>query len=314
MRVTAGVSRLIPRAAGSPAPSGPRPRRRRRRSRVAALYALPAVGLVGLFLVYPMISVFYYALTRWGGLGPPQFIGLDNFVNLFHDPVFLTSIENNGIFALTVPVILVGALVLAYLIYERVPGWRFFRWAFFLPAVYSTVVIGIITTYALEPNGPVSGFFRAVGVKSLASPWLLHTDTSLATIALVIVFANFGYSVIIMLSGMAAIDPNLAEAGRLDGAGFWQILRRIYLPNLRRVLELVLVINTITALAYTFTYVYVITNGGPGTSTFTTDYYMYSSGFTNEALGYAAAMAVVLIIVIAIVGSVQIRVMTRGSA
>ncbi len=287
-------------------------RPRRRRTWSGALYALPAVGLVAVFLAYPVASTFYYSFTRWAGYGPTKWIGFTNFINLFHDPFFLTAIRNNGIFALTVPVILILSLLLAYLIHERIPGWRFFRWVFFLPAVYATVVIGIITGNVLQSNGPIVGLFHGLHIDSLATPWLLKTNTSLLTIGLVIIFSNFGYSMIIFLSGMASVDPGLAEAARLDGAGFWRILRQIYVPNLRRVLELVLVLNTITAFAYTFTYVYVITNGGPGNSTYTTDFYMYESGFTNAALGYAAAMAVILILVIAIIGSIQIRVVTKG--
>lgn len=298
---------------GSEVSAGPAVRRPRScRAWSGAVYALPAVGLVGAFIAYPVVSVFYYSFTRWAGYGPTKWIGFANFVNLFHDPFFITAIENNGLFALTVPVILVLSLLLAYLIHERIPLWRFFRWVFFLPAVYATVVIGIITTNVLQSNGPIVSLFHGLHLSSLATPWLLRTNTSLLTIALVIIFSNFGYSMIIFLSGMAAIDPGLAEAARLDGAGFWRILRQIYVPNLCRVLELVLILNTITAFAYTFTYVYVITGGGPGNSTYTTDFYMYDSGFTNSTLGYAAAMAVILILVIAIIGSIQIRVMTKG--
>jgi ABC-type glycerol-3-phosphate transport system permease component len=106
---------------------------------------------------------------------------------------------------------------------------------------------------------------------------------------------------------MSALDTQLEEAARLDGARFWRILWAVYVPNLRRVMELVLVINTITAFAYMLTYVYVITNGGPGYSTYSIEFYIYNVGFTGQELGYAAALSVVLTLIIAVVGFFQIR-------
>ena len=108
-------------------------------------------------------------------------------------------------------------------------------------------------------------------------------------------WTNFGYNVLLYLAGMSAIDPSLEEAARIDGAGWMRILVSVIAPNLRRVLEIVLVVNTIAAFAFMFTYVYTITNGGPGTDTYVSEFYIYQQAFTNQNMGYAAAIGVVLV-------------------
>lgn len=276
-------------------------------------YALPAVLLLGAFIAYPLGRVFYFAFTEWNGLGTPSWIGTANFDRMLHDPILHDALKNNLVFAISVPIQVFGALVLAYLIHERIPGWRFFRSTFFLPAAYSTVVVGVIVNDVMREDGAVNWLLRHVGLGFAAEPWLENTGTALGTIVLVVVWANIGYSVLIYLGGMATLDPQLAEAARLDGAKFWRILWSVYAPNLRRVMELVLVINTITAFAYMLTYVYVITKGGPGFSTYSTEFYIYNAAFTSQDLGYAAAISVVLTLIVAAIGAVQIRMITRGA-
>jgi raffinose/stachyose/melibiose transport system permease protein len=275
------------------------------------VYALPAVGIVVTFVGYPLGSVVYHSFTEWDGLSSPRWVGLKNFKALWHDPIFLTAIKNNAIFAISVPIIVVLSLVLAYLIHERVPGWRFFRSTFFLPAIYSTVVVGIIASVVLLPEGPVNQALGAVGLSGLERNWLTDTNTALGSIIAVVSWANFGYSVLIYLAGMSVLEPQLSESARLDGAGFWDILWQVYAPNLRRVIELVFVINTITAFAYMLPYIFTITGGGPGYATYATEYYIYDAGFSSQQLGYAAAMGVILAGVILILGFLQIRMLTK---
>jgi ABC-type sugar transport system permease subunit len=274
------------------------------------LYALPAVVLVVAFIGYPLGSIVYHALTRWDGLSPPTWVGLHNFKVLLHDSVFWHALRNNLLFAISVPIEVFGALVLAYLIHERIPGWRFFRSTFFLPAVFSTVVVGILAAVTLEPDGPLNSVLGSIGLGGLERNWLASPGTSIPMIILIVVWANFGYSVLIYLAGMSSLDPQLAEAARIDGAGSWRILWRVYAPNLRRVMELVLVINTITAFAYMLTYVYVITHGGPGFSTYSAEFFIYDTAFTFQQLGYASAVGLVLTLIIAVLGFFQIRAIT----
>ena len=292
---------------------GPTPRRRRLGEQVwGPLYALPAILLILGFLGYPLGSIVYHAFTRWDGLSAPQWVGVHNFRVLVDDPIFGKAILNNALFAISVPIQLVIPLGLAFLIHERVPGWRFFRFAFFLPAVLSTVIVGILASFVLQLDGPLNQVLGTLGLHSLEHNWLASAGTSIPMIIVVVVWANFGYNVLIYLGGMSTIDPSLAEAARIDGARTWQVLRHVYVPNLRRVMELVLVINTVTAFAYMFAYIYTITNGGPGFDTYTSEFYIYTQAFTEQNLGYASALGLVMILLLASIGYLQIRALTKG--
>jgi multiple sugar transport system permease protein len=230
---------------------------------------------------------------------------------LWSDPIFLRALENNGIFALSVPIQLVLPLIVAYAIHRRVPGWRLFRASVFLPAVYATVVIGIITATVLQLDGPLNQVLGDLGVPGLQREWLGSASTSIPLILVIVVWTNFGYNVLLYLAGLSAIDPSLEEAARIDGAGWFRVLASVVAPNLRRVLEIVLVVNTITAFAFMFTYIYTITNGGPGTDTYVSEFYIYQQAFTNQNMGYAAAIGVMLVLIVLAIGLFQIRVLTR---
>jgi multiple sugar transport system permease protein len=264
-----------------------------------------------MFVAYPFGSILYHAFTRWDGIAPAQWVGLHNFKVLWQDPIFLNALKNNAIFALSVPIQLVLPLIVAYVIHRRVPGWRIFRATIFLPAVYAAVVIGILTSTVLQLDGPLNQALGAVGLGSLEHEWLGNASTSIPLILLVVVWTNFGYNVLLYLAGMSAVDPSLEEAARIDGAGWLRILFSVLVPNLRRVLEIVLVVNTITAFAFMFTYIYTITNGGPGTDTYVSEFYIYQQAFTNQNMGYAAAIGVMLVVIVLAIGLLQIRILTR---
>jgi len=264
-----------------------------------------------MFVAYPFGSILYHAFTRWDGIAPAQWVGLHNFRVLWQDPIFLNALKNNAIFALSVPIQLVLPLVVAYVIHRRVPGWRIFRATIFLPAVYAAVVVGILTSTVLQLDGPLNQALGSVGLGSLEHEWLGSANTSIPLILLVVVWTNFGYNVLLYLAGMSAVDPALEEAARIDGAGWLRILFSVIVPNLRRVLEIVLVVNTITAFAFMFTYIYTITNGGPGTDTYVSEFYVYQQAFTNQNMGYAAAIGVTLVAIVLAIGFFQIRILTR---
>ena len=261
-------------------------------------------------MAYPFASILYHAFTRWDGITPPQWVGFHNFRLLWHDPIFHTALKNNAIFALSVPIQLVLPLIVAYAIHRRLPGWRFFRATVFLPAVYAAVVVGILTSTVLQLDGPLNQALGAVGLGSFEHEWLGNASTSIPLILLVVVWTNFGYNVLLYLAGMSGIDPSLEEAARIDGAGWLRILFSVIVPNLRRVVEIVLVVNTITAFAFMFTYIYTITNGGPGTDTYVSEFYIYQQAFTNQNMGYAAAVGVSLVLIVLSVGLFQIRILT----
>jgi ABC-type sugar transport system permease subunit len=233
-----------------------------------------------------------------------------NFEFLLGDPNFWDALRNNLFFALSVPIQLTLPLLLAYLIHDRIPGWRLYRWTFFLPAVYSTVVIGIVARLILQVDGPLNDTLGALGLGGLQREWLGSAGTALPSILFVLVWANFGYNTVMYLAGMSGIDPQLPEAARMDGANSWQVLRHVYVPGLRRVMEIVLVTSTITALAWMFAYIFTITNGGPGFSTYVIEFLIYNNAFGFQRMGYACAIGLLLTLVISVLGFIQIRILT----
>jgi len=264
-----------------------------------------------MFVAYPFASIVYHAFTRWDGIAAGQWVGFHNFRLLYHDPLFLRALRNNALFALSVPIQVVFPLLVAYAIHLRIPGWRLFRATVFLPAVYATVVIGILVATALQLDGPLNSALGGIGLGSFRREWLGSAASSIPIILLVVVWTNFGYNVLLYVAGMSALDPSLEEAARIDGAGWLRILFSVIVPNLRRVLEIVLVVNTITAFAFMFTYIYTITNGGPGTDTYVSEFYIYQQAFTNQNMGYAAAIGVTLVMIVLAIGLLQIRFLTR---
>ena len=204
-------------------------------------------------------------------------------------------------------------LVLAYLIHDRVPGWRIYRWTFFLPAVYSTFVVGVLARLLLQNDGPLTDFLGGVGLEGPQRDWLGSSSTALPAILIVLIWANFGYNTVMYFAGMSGIDPQLPEAARIDGANSWQDLRNVYVPGLRRVMEIVLVTSTITAFAWVFAYIFTITNGGPGFSTYVTEFLIYNNAFGFQRMGYASAIGMSLTLLLSVLGFAQIRILTRGS-
>ena len=276
------------------------------------IYALPALVAVAVFVIYPFASIIVHAFTRWDGFTDPTFIGLRNFQFLLTDQTFLNALRNNVFFALSVPIQLVLPLGLAFLIHQRIRGWRFFRWTYFLPAIYSTVVLGVLARLVLQVDGPLNEILTNIDLGGLSRDWLGDSSTALPAILVVFVWANFGYNVVLYLAGMSGIDPQLPEAARLDGANQFQVLRHVFVPGLRRVMEIVLVTSTVNAFAYMFTYVFTITNGGPGFSTFVVEFDIYNNAFAFQRMGYACAMGLGLTLIISGLGFFQIRALTGG--
>lgn len=277
------------------------------------VYVLPSVFFLSVFVVYPFASILIHAFTTWNGYTAPTFIGLKNFQTLIADQTFISALRNNVFFALSVPIQLTLPLGLAFLIQQRIPGWRIYRWTYFFPVIYSTVVLGVIARLVLQMDGPLNEILQGVQLSGLTRNWLGDSSTALVAILVVSVWANFGYNVVLFLAGMSSIDPQLPEAARIDGANQLQILRHVYVPGLRRVMEIVLVTSTINAFAYMFTYVFTITNGGPGFGTFVVEFDIYNNAFAFQRMGYACAMGMLLTLLISVLGFLQIKTLTGGA-
>jgi ABC-type sugar transport system permease subunit len=259
------------------------------------LYLIPLLVLLIIVFGYPLVSVFDFSLRRVRvNTGP--YIGFGNYEQIFKDQVFWQAVRHNLLLLLAVPLLIGSALLLAILLYERLRGWKAYRFLLFLPYILAVPIIGVVFSNMLSLNGVINEALRGMGLNALAFDWLGSPDYALTSIMGVIVWREAGFGIVLFLARLMSLNEELEDAAKVDGAVWWQ--RRLYitLPQMRSVVEFYTVISVITMLAWVFSYVYAITRGGPGNATVVLELYMWNFAFRNALPGIASAVAVVLFI------------------
>jgi ABC-type sugar transport system permease subunit len=285
--------------------------RRRRwthRQRYAAyVFLLPSLLFLLVFVVYPIATALYFSFTRYQLLQPPVWIGPQHYADLLEDRRFFTAVGNTLMFALmTVPLGTALALLLAMAINRPLRAVTFFRTAYYMPVVTSFVAVSFIWLWLYEPQfGVLNDVFELLGLPRLH--WLRDPSTALLSIAILSIWKNVGYNMVIYLAGLQGIPEHLYEAALVDGANAWQRFWRITLPLLSPTTFFVFVVYFIGALQM-FVQAWILTQGGPLDSTLTVVYLIYSNGFEYLKMGYAAAMSMVLFGLIAVVTYVNTRI------
>ncbi|MFW6266895.1 MAG: carbohydrate ABC transporter permease [Halanaerobium sp.] len=274
--------------------------------------ALPLV-LYAIWVVGPTIYTIYLSFTEWDVISEPIFVGLDNYIDLFNDPVFYTSLINNfkwlAIF-LAIPLTL--GLFLALLLSQEIRGAKGFKAAIYSPMILAPVVIGLIWSWIYQPSGGLlNNTLTFIGLDTLTRGWLSDPDTALYAVIAAAVWRHTGYVMLLFLSGLTAISPTVIEASRIDGASPWQRFRYIIMPLLKPTTVIVLVITMIQSLR-AFDFVSMMTRGGPFNSTNVLAYYMYSEAFKNYKMGYGAAIAVILFAIMFIFIVFYLRQIRKG--
>jgi raffinose/stachyose/melibiose transport system permease protein len=175
------------------------------------LLLAPAFIFLLIFMVYPLSATGVLSLFSWDGLGPMDFVGLHNFVKVFSDEVFWTSVWHTVIYSIVVPVVDVGlGLLLAYTVSRRVPGWRVFRIGYYIPAMLSVTVVAKLWVYLYEPNlGAINEVLRHVGLESLTQLWLSDPRLALASVMVVPIWQFLGFPFIVLLAGIESVPQDL---------------------------------------------------------------------------------------------------------
>lgn len=288
----------------------------RNEARAAALFLAPALSVIGLLFLLPAAASFLlsltdfdiYALASWRNV---RFIGLRNYELLFADGVFWRAMRNTLYFAfLGGPLTVSAALGAALLVNARLARFKgLFRTIYFAPVVTSLVAVAIVFRYFFHVRvGLANQILEAIGLTPV--DWLGNPRWAMPAIVILAVWKNFGYSMIIFVAGLQGIPEDLYEAARIDGASRLQQFRHITLPMLAPTF---LFVGVVTAVGYLqlFAEPYVMTpDGGPLKSTLSVVMLMYEQGFRWWSLGYAAAIAFVLFVVIGIATIVQFRLQT----
>jgi multiple sugar transport system permease protein len=277
-------------------------------------FALPFVIVFTVFMAGPIVASLVLSFTDFGlaDLRNPlgtDIVGFENYANLLSDSKFVTAILNTAYFVLAgVPLTLVLGLAVALALDRGISRLRtLFRVGFYLPVVTSIVAIAVVWRYVLDPDqGLVNLLLGSIGVNG--PNWLGNPVLAMPSIIAMAVWRNLGFSMVIFLAGLQTIPAQLYEAASIDGATRWQAFRHVTLPMLRPTILFISVITTIGYLQL-FEEPFVMTEGGPLDRTLSIAQYMYQQGFQFFHQGYAAAIAWVLFLFVAVVAFVQFRVL-----
>jgi multiple sugar transport system permease protein len=273
-------------------------------------FAFPAVFLITIFGVIPIVWSALMSFQRNNLMAPPAWIGLTNYKALLHDPTFKTSMVHVVVYsALFVPLSVAGGLFTAIALNRRIRGIRFYRMAVFVPVVVSTIATAIMFLWLFDPNfGLANWLLGKVGL----GPFGFFTSPSGALYSIIVmtVWGWIGFDVIIYLAALQGIPQELVEAAEIDGASLWSSFRNITLPLLGPATLFLVVFSSINAIQL-FDEVYFLTKGGPGTSTYVPVYYLFNLAFQQGVAGYAAAIAYVLLVVILVLTIIQLLVGRR---
>jgi multiple sugar transport system permease protein len=277
-----------------------RPRPSRRRDRVAYLFLAP--WFVGLLLLTagPLLGSLYLSFTKFNLLQPPAWNGFGNYLKMFtDDPRYLQSLKVTFIYvALTVPLQLGFALAVAVMLNRPLRGMAWYRSIYYIPSLLGgSVAIAVIWGQLFDDDGVLNGFLAFFGVAGRS--WISNPDTALYTLVLLNIW-QFGSPMVIFLAGLKQIPQELYDAASVDGANAWRRFWSVTVPLLTPIIFFNVVLQIIQAFqAFTPAYVVSGGSGGPSDSTLFYTLYLYQQGFTNLNMGYASAMAWVLLLIIA---------------
>lgn len=277
------------------------------------LFLAPAVILFALFVVYPIVYNVQSSLLEWDGVNAGIFVGLENYVQLFQDPVFHTTLRNSAFWIpLTIVPQAVIGLFLALALNQKIAGSTVYRALFFLPAILSPIVVGIVWQRIMDPfNGVLTSIGNATDIGWLGSNFLANPDTAIFAVIFVNVWMWTGFSMLFYLAGLQLIDSSLLEAAKVDGASWWQSITRIVFPLLKHTHLSLLMLGIIGSLK-TFELVYVLTQGGPNHASEMLPTYAFQQAFQLQSVGYASAISVVLIVVAVAASLSMVRVFGAG--
>lgn len=289
-RNTSGGQPPLPRTTRGPARPSPTVFRK-----VPTVLVLPALALVGYFILLPIATVILHAFTNWQpGLSSP-FIGVSNFETLYHSSEFRSILVNEGLLLLGLPIWVAVPLLLAFGLHERVPAASGFRAILFFPSMTSSGLVGVLFSLILSPVGPLNQIFIDFHLKFLAQDWLASQTLVKPVLVVLVAWWVTGIGVVLFSAALGTLPQSLLEQADIDGAGWLTKLRVVVIPDLLPTLRLWVLLLLIIVLGNMFPWIYTLTHGGPGYSSTTLDFYIYNTAISIGQFGNAAAATVVLL-------------------
>jgi raffinose/stachyose/melibiose transport system permease protein len=272
----------------------------RREIIVGWLFVLPALVMYAVFVLQPLVLTIKYSFYKWNGVGSATWVGLKNYITILQVPNLIGTIYNAFwlvVWFSFIPVCL--GLVVASVIHRVATG-RFgaiARTVLFMPQVIPLVAAGIIWGWLLALPGLINQILKAIGLGAITRAWLGDFNLALPAVGVIGIWVLLGFCIVLLLTGMAKVDPALYESARIDGAGWFREFTAITVPLLRYEIGVCLTVTVVAALA-AFDIIWVTTAGGPGSSTSVPGIQIYILAFTQRAIGSASALAVMLMILV----------------
>lgn len=291
----------------------PQRKRRRRSGWRGLVYIAPAMALVILFFVMPVIFTGWMSLHNWPLMGGTRWIGLKNYVHMFHDARFMSALQFTAYYTVIVTIaIFAVAFPLAIFVEKQRRFVSTYRTIIFLPVVVGLATASLLWVWlANVDSGFIGPALKALGLVG-KSPNLLATfDSAFLTIIVMVVWKIAGFTMIILLTGLQAIPAELTEAARIDGAGRWQRFRHLTLPLMRKTIALALIIS-VTGSILAFDQFYIMTSGGPQNRMISVVYYIFNQSFVSFNLGYGAALSIALLGILVAISIVQLWLLRVG--
>ena len=278
----------------------------------ALAFLAPALFGFLVFYLWPMIRGFQISLTDWNLLSEPKFVGFANYARLVGDDTFINAIGVTVTYVVVNITTQIGLGLAIAILMQRITQSVIVRSLLLVPWLVPNVTVAVITLFVLDPNvGLLNLLLEKVGVGAIS--FYGNMDTAIYTIALVNTWRNMGYTALLLFAGMQTIPREVYESAEVEGAGGRKVFRHITLPLLRPVLVMVIVVSMIGSFQI-FDTVSVATSGGPGNSTRVVYFYIYQKAFEQFDMGYAAAMAVALLLGLLILTVVQMRLMRSNES
>lgn len=300
------------------------------------LFLLPNLLGFLIFMAAPLALSFYYSLTQYDLLTPPQFVGLKNYWDAVgfavkdgvlrpNDPDFWVALRNTAVYAIgTLGITLPTSFIIAWLLNSKLKGMTVYRAIFYIPVVASTVGVALVWYWIYKQQSGVLNFFITQivqGINLILGPlgvtvqdpnigWLVDSNWALFSLILMTSWATIGYDMVVFLAALQGIPTYLFEAATVDGASRWRTLRSIVIPMLSPTIFFILVTNTISILQI-FAEPYIMTQGGPAKATLTIVLYLYQKGFQRFQMGYAASLAWIVFAIIYVITTIQFKLASR---
>ncbi|HYY11340.1 MAG TPA: sugar ABC transporter permease [Kineosporiaceae bacterium] len=278
------------------------------------MFVAPAMLLIGLFFLVPLVYMGWMSLQEYPLLGERKFVGLKNYADALKDPTFRDAVVFTVEYTLlVVPLLLIVGFGLASLVRRRRRGAALFRTVFFLPVVVGFASASFLWSWLVDVRvGPLPVMARLLGLGTQDSPWLGTALGGLLVVTSMVIWKMSGFTMLLLMAGMQGIPEEVLEAARVDGAGRWRMLWSITLPLLRPAITLVLVLTTAGSML-AFEQFLIITGGGPAKETTTIVAWIYNQSFVRFRLGYGAALSLLLGAVLLVISAFQLRLLRSNT-